>query len=152
MIVFRQKYPRWWFDWNLEVQRSGNRVVAFLVLMHDRYPATDQQQSVRLDYPYPDVPRELNRWLPLVTRHRPIPAIPPGPMTSEHPTTAVHDLPGLRRVPPRSARVDVLIAPSAVSDALVLTNHLMTSPLLGDRRPPNSCSTTAHGGGDDRAD
>jgi hypothetical protein len=66
MILFRQKYPRWWFDWNLELQRFGNRVVVFLALMDDRYPSTDEQQSVRLDYDYPDVPRDLNRWLPLV--------------------------------------------------------------------------------------
>ena len=66
MILFRQKYPRWWFDWNLELLRFGARVGAFLALMNDRYPATDDQQSVHLVYPYPDVPRELNRWLPLV--------------------------------------------------------------------------------------
>lgn len=66
MIVFRQKYPRWWFDWNLELLRFGNRVAVYLTLMDDRYPATDAQQSVHLDLPYPDVPRELNRWLPLV--------------------------------------------------------------------------------------
>jgi hypothetical protein len=51
MILFRQKYPRWWFDWNLELQRFGNRVGAYLALMDDRYPATDQHQSVHLDYP-----------------------------------------------------------------------------------------------------
>ena len=66
MILFRQKYPRWWFDWNLELQRFGTRVCAFLALMDDRYPSTDDEQAVRLHYPYPDVPRELNRWLPLV--------------------------------------------------------------------------------------
>ena len=66
LIVFRQKYPRWWFDWNLELQRFGNRVSAYLALMDDRYPATDQHQSVHLDYPYPDAQRDLNRWLPLV--------------------------------------------------------------------------------------
>ena len=66
MIVFRQKYPRWWFDWNLELLRFGNRVVVYLTLMDDRYPATDAQQAVHLDLPYPDVRRELNRWLPLV--------------------------------------------------------------------------------------
>src|ERR687888_1597740 len=66
MILFRQKYPRWWFDWNLELQRFGNRVVTYVALMDDRYPATDQRQSVRLDYPYPDAARDLNRWLPLV--------------------------------------------------------------------------------------
>lgn len=66
MILFRQKYPRWWFDWNLELQRFSNRVAAYLALMDDRYPSTTDHQSVHLDYSYPDVPRELNRWLPLV--------------------------------------------------------------------------------------
>src|SRR5437660_2916895 len=66
MIVFRRKYPRWWFDWNLELQRFGNRVLVYLALMDDKYPSTDDHQSVRLDYPYPDAARDLNRWLPLV--------------------------------------------------------------------------------------
>jgi hypothetical protein len=66
MILFRQKYPRWWFDWNLELQRFGNRVGAYLALMDDRYPATDDHQSVHLDLPYPDAQADLNRWLPLV--------------------------------------------------------------------------------------
>jgi hypothetical protein len=66
MILFREKYPRWWFDWNLELLRFSNRVGVYLALMDDRYPATDELQAVHLDYPYPDVPRELNRWLPLV--------------------------------------------------------------------------------------
>jgi hypothetical protein len=66
MILFRQKYPRWWFDWNLELQRFSNRVVIYLALMDDRYPSADDHQSVRLDYPYPDAARDLNRWLPLV--------------------------------------------------------------------------------------
>src|SRR5437763_16680575 len=66
MILFRQKYPRWWFDWNLELQRFTNRVTAYLALMDDRYPATDDGQSVHLDYEYPDAQRDLNRWLPLV--------------------------------------------------------------------------------------
>jgi hypothetical protein len=66
LILFRQKYPRWWFDWNLELQRFGNRVGVYLALMDDRYPATDEHQSVQLDYPYPDAEHDLNRWLPLV--------------------------------------------------------------------------------------
>jgi hypothetical protein len=66
MILFRQRYPRWWFDWNRELLRFSNRVTAYLALMDDRYPATDEEQSVHLDFPYPDVPRDLNRWLPLV--------------------------------------------------------------------------------------
>ena len=66
MILFRQKYPRWWFDWNLELQRFSNRVLIYLALMDDTYPSTDDRQSVRLDYAYPDAARDLNRWLPLV--------------------------------------------------------------------------------------
>jgi hypothetical protein len=66
MIVFRQKYPRWWFDWNRELLRFINRVGVYLALMDDRYPATDEQQSVRLELPYPDAKNELNRWLPIV--------------------------------------------------------------------------------------
>jgi Domain of unknown function (DUF4389) len=66
MIVVRQKYPRWWFDWNRELLRFINRVGVFLALMDDRYPATDEQQSVTLELPYPDAERDLNRWLPLV--------------------------------------------------------------------------------------
>jgi hypothetical protein len=66
LIVFRQKYPRWWFDWNLELLRFSNRVGVFLALMDDHYPSTDEQQSVTLDFPYPDVKEGLNRWLPLV--------------------------------------------------------------------------------------
>ena len=66
MIVFRKKYPRWWFDWNLELQRLSTRVSVYLTLMDDRYPSTTDHQSVHLDYAYPDVERELNRWLPLV--------------------------------------------------------------------------------------
>jgi Domain of unknown function (DUF4389) len=66
MILFRQKYPRWWFDWNLELQRFTNRVVAYLLLMDDRYPSTDETQGVHLDYVYPDASRDLNRWLPVV--------------------------------------------------------------------------------------
>jgi hypothetical protein len=66
MILFRQKYPRWWFDWNLELQRFANRVTAYAALMDDHYPSTDDAQAVRLDYTYPDAGRDLNRWLPLV--------------------------------------------------------------------------------------
>ncbi len=66
MLLFRRKYPRWWFDWNLELLRFSNRVGIYLALMDDKYPSTDEHQSVHLDYPYPDASTELNRWLPLV--------------------------------------------------------------------------------------
>ena len=66
MIVFREKYPRWWYEWNLELLRFTNRVGTYAALMSDRYPSTDERQWVHLDLPYPDVRRDLNRWLPLV--------------------------------------------------------------------------------------
>lgn len=66
MIVFRRKYPRWWFDWNLELQRFTSRVGIYLALMDDEYPSTDDHQAVHLDYRYPDAAVELNRLLPVV--------------------------------------------------------------------------------------
>jgi hypothetical protein len=66
MILFRGKYPRWWFDWNRELLRFSNRVAAYLLLLDDRYPSTDEEQYVRLDLRYPNVSNDLNRWLPLV--------------------------------------------------------------------------------------
>ncbi|HST38457.1 MAG TPA: DUF4389 domain-containing protein [Conexibacter sp.] len=66
MIVFRQKYPAWWQDWNRELLRFSNRVGVYLALLDDRYPSTDEQQAVRLDLPAPDARTDLNRWLPLV--------------------------------------------------------------------------------------
>lgn len=66
MIVFRQRYPRWWFDFALELARFSARVSAYLALVTDRYPSTVDEQGVHLDIDYPDVERDLNRWLPLV--------------------------------------------------------------------------------------
>jgi Domain of unknown function (DUF4389) len=66
MILFRQKYPRWWFDWNLELLRFMNRVGVYAALLDDRYPSTDEHQAVSLDFPYPGARTDLNRWLPLV--------------------------------------------------------------------------------------
>jgi hypothetical protein len=66
MIVFRQRYPRWWFDFALELARFSARVTAYLALVTDRYPSTVDEQGVHLDIDYPDVERDLNRWLPLV--------------------------------------------------------------------------------------
>ena len=66
MIVFREKYPRWWFDWNRELLRFGNRVGVYLALMDDTYPSTDEQQSVHLEFAYPDVASDLDRGMPIV--------------------------------------------------------------------------------------
>ena len=66
LILFRQKYPRWWFDWNLELARFVARVDVYFALIDDRYPSTDEHQGVHLDLDYPDAKNGLNRWLPLV--------------------------------------------------------------------------------------
>ena len=66
MILFRQKYPRWWFDWNVSIVRFGTRVVSYLFFLRDEYPSTDEEQAVHIDILYPDVKKDLNRWMPLV--------------------------------------------------------------------------------------
>jgi hypothetical protein len=66
MILFRQKYPRWWFEWNRELSRFTARVGAYLFLLRDEYPSTDEEQAVHLEIDYPDVPNDLKRWMPLV--------------------------------------------------------------------------------------
>jgi Domain of unknown function (DUF4389) len=66
MILFRQRYPRWWFDFNLELNRFATRVEAYLFLLTDRYPSTEDQQTVHVYVEYPNVKKDLNKWLPLV--------------------------------------------------------------------------------------
>lgn len=66
MIIFRQRYPRWWFDFSREMTRFGYRVIAYITLLTDRYPSTVEEQSVHLEIDYPDVETDLNRWFPLV--------------------------------------------------------------------------------------
>ncbi len=65
-IVFRQKYPRWWFDFTQAYLSFSNRVFAYVLLLRDEYPSTDEEQAVHLRLPYPDVAADLNRWKPLV--------------------------------------------------------------------------------------
>ena len=74
MIVFRRKYRRWWYDWNVELLRFANRIGVDPTLMDDQYPSTDERQSVPLEVRYPDAKQGLNRWLPLVKRRLAIPA------------------------------------------------------------------------------
>jgi hypothetical protein len=66
MIIFRQRYPRWWFDFSREMTRFGARVGAYAALLTDQYPSTVEEQSVHLEIDYPDVETDLNRWYPLV--------------------------------------------------------------------------------------
>lgn len=65
-IVFREKYPRWFYDFNLAYLGFDNRIISYLLLLRDEYPSVDEEQAVHLELPYPDVRTELNRWLPLV--------------------------------------------------------------------------------------
>ena len=66
MLLFRQKYPRWWFDWNLALTKFGFRVLAYLGLLRDEYPSTDEEQAIHIEVAYPNARQDLNRWLPLV--------------------------------------------------------------------------------------
>jgi hypothetical protein len=66
MLLFRKKYPRWWYDWNLQLTRFTNRILVYLALMDDRYPSTDEQQAVHLDFAYPNAEHDLSRGLPLI--------------------------------------------------------------------------------------
>lgn len=66
MILFRQRYPRWWFDFALELTRFSARIGAYFALLTDAYPSTVEEQGVHLELDYPEVERDLNRWLPLV--------------------------------------------------------------------------------------
>ncbi len=66
MILFREKYPRWWYDWNLQLARFTARIGIYLALMDDEYPSTDEQQAVHLDFPYPDAKVDIDRGMPLV--------------------------------------------------------------------------------------
>jgi uncharacterized membrane protein len=66
MLLFRHKYPRWWYDWNLQLSRFSNRVAIYFALMDDRYPSTDEQQAVHLQFEYPNADHDLSRGLPLI--------------------------------------------------------------------------------------
>lgn len=66
MILFQQKYPRWWFDWNVALTKFMFRVAVYLGLLRDEYPSTDEEQAVHINLKYPDAERDLNRWLPLI--------------------------------------------------------------------------------------
>jgi hypothetical protein len=66
MLLFRQKYPKWWFDWNVALTKFGFRVYSYLALLRDEYPSTDEDQAVHIEIAYPNAKENLNRWLPLV--------------------------------------------------------------------------------------
>ncbi|MBT4554177.1 MAG: DUF4389 domain-containing protein [Candidatus Marinimicrobia bacterium] len=66
MIVFRQKYPKWWFDWNEQLIKFSFRIMSYILLLQHEYPSTDEDQGIHIKINYPNVKTELNRWMPLV--------------------------------------------------------------------------------------
>jgi len=66
MILFRKKYPKWWFDWNLSLTKFSTRVFSYLMLLTDQYPSTDEEQAVHIEIRYPDATKELKRGMPLI--------------------------------------------------------------------------------------
>ena len=66
MLLFRRRYPRWWFDWNLELWRFNARIQVYALALRDEYPSTEDHQAVHLDVDYPDAATDLNRFLPLI--------------------------------------------------------------------------------------
>ncbi|MFC1565669.1 DUF4389 domain-containing protein [Candidatus Neomarinimicrobiota bacterium] len=75
MILFRQKYPKWWYNFNLELTKFGTRIGAYVFLLRDEYPSTDEEQAVHIDIPYPNVEKDLVNWMPLVKWFLAIPHI-----------------------------------------------------------------------------
>jgi hypothetical protein len=65
MIIFRRRYPRWWFDFAHELTRFIARVSAYLFLLTDQYPSTVDEQSIHLEIDYPDAQKNLDQFQPL---------------------------------------------------------------------------------------
>lgn len=66
LLVFRRKYPKWWFNWNLEITRFSMRIFSYMIFLQDEYPSTDEEQSVHINIVYPDAKTDLSRLLPLI--------------------------------------------------------------------------------------
>ncbi len=66
MILIRRKYPRWWFDWGLNLTKFSGRVAAYAGLLTDEFPSTEREQSVHVGIPYPDARKDLLPAMPLV--------------------------------------------------------------------------------------
>lgn len=75
MILFRQKYPKWWYNFNLELAKFCTRIGAYVFLLRDEYPSTDEEQAVHINIPYPDAKKDLVNWMPLVKWFLAIPHI-----------------------------------------------------------------------------
>lgn len=65
MLLFRKKYPKWWFNWNTQLISFVLRITAYFYFLTDEYPSTDEQQRIHVTIPYTEG-KDLNRGLPLV--------------------------------------------------------------------------------------
>ncbi len=66
LLLFRHRYPRWWFDFNVNLLGFTMRVLMYVYLLRDEYPSTEDRQALDLMVVYPDAKRDLSRALPLV--------------------------------------------------------------------------------------
>ena len=66
LILFRKRYPKWWFDFVLALNRFSLRISAYIALLTDKYPSTEDQQNIHLDLDYPNAQTDLKRGMPLV--------------------------------------------------------------------------------------
>lgn len=65
MILFRKRYPRWWFDWNHNLLRFQQNVSTYFFCLIDEYPSVDGSPKVRVDIDYPESD-DLMRGMPLI--------------------------------------------------------------------------------------
>ncbi|MBM3670474.1 MAG: DUF4389 domain-containing protein, partial [Actinobacteria bacterium] len=66
LILFRKRYPKWWFDFVLALNRFSLRISAYIALLTDKYPSTEDEQNIHLELDYPDAQTDLKRGMPLV--------------------------------------------------------------------------------------
>lgn len=66
LLLFRHRYPRWWFDFNVNLLAFTMRVLIYVYLLRDEYPSTEDRQALDLMVVYPDAKQDLSRGMPLV--------------------------------------------------------------------------------------
>jgi len=66
LILFRKRYPKWWFDFVLALNRFSLRISAYIALLTDKYPSTEDEQNIHLELDYPNAQTDLKRGMPLV--------------------------------------------------------------------------------------
>ena len=66
LLLFRHRYPRWWFDFNVNLLAFTMRVMMYVYLLRDEYPSTEDRQALNLMLVYPDAKKDLSRGMPLI--------------------------------------------------------------------------------------